>query len=280
MIAMDTEPIGLIAGWGRFPILFAQKAHSLGTPVVCIGVHGLARREDFEPYVKQYVNVRLGALDKPIRAFRKAGVRRYTMAGKLHETVLFSPYRMITMLPDLRMLRWWFFRRKRDYRDDTIILGFIEEYQKEGLKCESALDTCPELLVKPGVLTRRQPSKAEDEDIRFGWEVAKEMGRMDIGQSVMVQDHTVLAVEAIEGTDQAILRAGKLSRRGGFTMVKVAKPHQDMRFDVPTVGVKTIETIRQAGGRVLAIEAGKTIILDEAETIATANRHGIVIKAV
>jgi len=159
------------------------------------------------------------------------------------------------------------------------LLGLIEEFARDGIQFESALDLCPELLVKSGILTRRPLTARESRDIEFGWELAKEMGRLDIGQSVAVKEGAVLAVEAIEGTDQAILRAGQLCRSGGFTVVKVAKPQQDMRFDVPTVGCTTIESMRQAGGRVLAIEAGKTIFLDEKETLALADRHGITIVA-
>ena len=133
--------------------------------------------------------------------------------------------------------------------------------------------------MNPGVLTRRSPSSHEERDIAFGWELAKEMGRLDVGQSVAVKERAVLAVEAIEGTDRAILRAGELCRAGGFVVVKVAKPQQDMRFDVPTVGCTTIENLHRAGGRVLAIEAGKTIVLDQAQTLALADRYGITIVA-
>src|SRR5205823_3779077 len=144
---------------------------------------------------------------------------------------------------------------------------------------ESALDLCPELLVQPGVLTRRRPTAAEEKDIQFGWDLAREMGRLDVGQSVAVKERAVLAVEAIEGTDRAIARAGELCRAGGFVVVKVAKPQQDMRFDVPTVGCATIETMHRARGRVLAIEAGRTIVLDQRQTIALADRYGITIVA-
>ena len=143
------------------------------------------------------------------------------------------------------------------------MLGVIDEFAADGIAFESALDLCPELLVRPGVLTRRPPTAAEEADIEFGWELAKEMGRLDVGQSVAVKERAVLAVEAIEGTDRAIARAGELCRAGGFVVVKVAKPQQDMRFDVPTIGCSTIETLHRAGGRVLAIEAGKTILIDE-----------------
>ena len=160
-----------------------------------------------------------------------------------------------------------------------MLLDLIAEFAADGLRCESALDLCPELLVRSGVLTRRKPTPSEERDIAFGWDLAKEMGRLDVGQSVAVKERAVLAVEAIEGTDCTIARAGMLCRAGGFVVVKVAKPQQDMRFDVPTVGCTTIETMHQAGGRVLAIEAGKTILLDEATTIALADRYGITIAA-
>jgi DUF1009 family protein len=134
-------------------------------------------------------------------------------------------------------------------------------------------------LVKPGPLTRRRPSSSEEKDIQFGWSLAKEMGRLDVGQSVAVKDRAALAVEAIEGTDECIRRAGVLCPKGGFTVVKVAKPQQDMRFDVPTIGLLTLQTMVQAGARVLAIEAGKTIILDEPNIVDYANAHGLIVVA-
>ena len=155
----------------------------------------------------------------------------------------------------------------------------IGEFAADGFHFTSALDLCPELLVSPGVLTHREPSPREREDIRFGWELAKEMGRLDVGQSVAVKERAVLAVEAIEGTDRAIARAGEYCRSGGFVVVKVAKPQQDMRFDVPTVGCSTIESMHRAGGRVLAIEAAKTILLDQPATINLADRYNISIVA-
>lgn len=178
------------------------------------------------------------------------------------------------------MIRFWYLRRRSDRRDDPLLLGLIEEFRAEGFECASALELCPELLVNAGTPTKKTATPSEWDDIRFGWKLAKTMGEVDVGQSVMVREKIVLAVEAIEGTDKAILRAGELCNRSRFVVVKTAKPKQDMRFDVPTVGTLTIETMHQAGARVLAIEAGKTIVLDEAETIALADRLGIVITAV
>jgi DUF1009 family protein len=219
-------------------------------------------------------------LGRMIRLFRREGVRRLVMAGKVWKgAIMHAPWRLWTFFPDWRMVRLWYSRRA-DNRDDTILLRFIEEFAKDGLCFESALDLCPELLVPHGLLTRRPLNAQEERDVAFGWNLAREMGRLDVGQSVCVKERSVLAVEAIEGTDKAILRAGELCPRGGFAVVKVAKPKQDLRFDVPTVGCLTIEAMHRAGGRVLAIEAGMTIVLDRAETIALANRHGISLIAI
>jgi UDP-2,3-diacylglucosamine hydrolase len=275
---MTGEPIGLVAGWGRFPVLFAQKAQSLGIPVVCVGIRGMADRAALEPYCHRFYWSRLAALGRPIRCFRRERVRRWTMAGKVFKIQIFSG-RWFTFLPDLRMLRFWFFRPRSDNADDSITRGIIAEFARDGLQCLSALDLCPELLVRRGVLTRRAPTTKEEADIEYGWRLAKEMGRLDVGQSVAVRDRAVLAVEAIEGTDAAIRRAGELCPTGGFVVVKVAKPDQDMRFDVPTVGPSTIQSIKNAGGKVLAIEADKTILIDEADTIRQADEAGIAIVA-
>jgi DUF1009 family protein len=278
MTAPRSEPVGLIAGAGRFPIFFAQKARELGIPVVCVGIAGMADPA-LIPLCHRFHWLRRMSLGFIIRSFRRGGVRRWTMAGKFYKHLLYRPWRWLQLMPDWRIVRFWFLRRRGDRRDDSLLLGLINEFRAEGMDCVSALDLCPELLVCEGVLTRRGPTAAEEQDIQFGWKLAKEMGRLDIGQSVMVREGTVLAVEAIEGTDRAIQRAGELCGRSGFVVVKVAKPQQDMRFDVPTVGTATIETMRQAGAKALAIEAGKTILLDEAETIALADRYGIALTA-
>ncbi|MGH7170543.1 MAG: LpxI family protein [Gemmataceae bacterium] len=275
----NRKPIGLLAGWGRFPIAFADKARSLGLPVVCVGLRGAASPELIS-LVRRFYWSRTTRMGRVIRCFKREGVEQVVMAGKIQKTnLLHQPWKLVTLLPDWRTICWWYFRGRRDNRDDTVLLSVIEEFGRDGLRFESALTLCPELLVNPGVLTRRSPSSHEERDIAFGWELAKEMGRLDVGQSVAVKERAVLAVEAIEGTDRAILRAGELCRAGGFVVVKVAKPQQDMRFDVPTVGCNTVESLHRAGGRVLAIEAGKTIVLDQTKTLALADRYGITIIA-
>src|SRR5579871_3846237 len=273
------HPVGLLAGWGRFPLAFAHKARSVGLPVVCVGIRGEASPE-LVPLVQRFYWTRPTQLGRMIRSFKREGVEQIVMAGKIHKAnLLHRPWKLLTLLPDWRTVCWWYFRKRCDNRDDTLLLSIIDEFGRDGLRFESALKLCPELLVKAGVLTRRPPSVHEERDIAFGWELAKEMGRLDIGQSVAVKERAVLAVEAIEGTDQAIVRAGELCRAGGFVVVKVAKPQQDLRFDVPTIGCTTIETMHRAGGRLLAVEARKTIVLDEAEAIGLADRYGIGIVA-
>jgi DUF1009 family protein len=272
-------PVGLLAGGGRFPFVFADKARSVGLPVVGIGLTGSAD-PSLARHVDQFFWSGPAQIGRVSRLFRQSGVSRMVMAGKVHKAdVLHRPWKLLTLLPDLRTLRFWFYRKRPDNRDDSLMLALIDEFAVDGLTVESALDLCPELLVRPGLLTRRAPTAREEVDIVFGWQLAREMGRLDIGQSVAVKERAVLAVEAIEGTDRAILRAGDLCRAGGFVVVKVAKPAQDMRFDVPTVGVSTVENLHKAGGRVLAIEAGRTIVIDQAETVALADRYGLTIVA-
>ena len=277
LAAFDPKiPVGLLACAGRFPIVFAEKARECGIPVICIGVVGMADPA-LEKLCGEFHWMRRASLGFVLRTYRRGGVRRWTMAGKFHKHKAFHPLRLLHFLPDWRMLRFWFFRRRRANNDDSILSGLIDEFRAFDLECVSALELCPELLVREGQLTRRKPTASELKDIEVGWSLAREMGRLDVGQSVMIRERAVLAVEAIEGTDRAILRAGELCGNGDFVVVKVAKPAQDMRFDVPTVGKQTIESMHEAGARVLAIEAGRTIFIDEAETIALANRYGIAI---
>ncbi len=273
------QRIGLLAGSGRFPILFAEAAKRQGLQICCVGVRYEASESELRPLCERYEVVSVSRLGGMIRAFRRMGVDRIVMAGKIHKQVMHTPMRVIRLWPDLRMIRFWC-RKLKDKRDDSILLGVIREFERDGMTYVSALDYCPELLVNQGILTRRRPTPAEWADIRFGWRLAKEMGRLDVGQSVAVKECAALAIEAIEGTDRCIERAGQLCRAGGWTLVKVAKPQQDMRFDVPTIGVSTIENLKKAGAKVLAIEAGMTIVVDQADVVALAERYGITIVSV
>jgi DUF1009 family protein len=205
------------------------------------------------------------------------------MAGKIHKVLFFRRFAWLKHLPDWRFVReillpHWVFH-KRDNKDDTLILTVIEAFARDGITFAPATNFLPELLVKPGLLAGNRLSLKQRKDIEFGWHLAKEMGRLDVGQSVAVYRQAALAIEAIEGTDECIRRAGQLCQTGGFTVVKVAKPQQDMRFDVPTIGMGTLQTLLAAGGRVLAIEADKTIVIDEPQVVEFAERNGIMIVA-
>ncbi len=270
--------LGLLAGAGEFPIRFARGARNAGHYVYALGIGGMAS-EDLAQDCDEFRYAPLARIGKAIRLFRKANVERVIMAGKIEKTVLFHPFRWIRLMPDWRTLRMWYLHA-RDKKDDTLLLAVIREFERDGFIFDSALKYCPELLVKHGFLTHRRPSAAQWKDIRFGWDLAREMGRLDIGQTVVINDTAVIAVEAIEGTDRCIRRAGELCRRGGFTVVKVAKPQQDMRFDVPTIGIETIKTMHESGGRVLAIESGMTIIISPEEVAELADKFGIAIVAV
>ena len=278
-VQVPDHRIGLLAGYGRFPMIFAQAARRAGFEVVCVGIRGAASTE-LNQLVDQFSWIGIAQLGGMIRRFRKADVRRVVMAGKVAKAQIYAPWRVLRFLPDWRFIKTWLAMNRRDRKDDTLLLAVIQEFNRDGIEIVSALDYCPELLVKPGHLTRLAPTKSELSDIAFGWKLAKEMGRLDVGQTVAVKELATLAVEAIEGTDRAILRAGELCPRGGFTVVKVAKPQQDMRFDVPTVGPDTMETLRKAGARVLAIEADRTILLDLDETIRLADKYGLSIVSI
>jgi len=270
--------VGLVAGAGRFPITFARAARKQGLKVYGLGVQGMVS-DDLADSCDRFATAGLARMGKAIRLLNRAGIRDAVMAGKIDKLELFKPARMLRLMPDWRTLHMWFRYATANKTDDTILLAIIREFGRDGIRFHSALDFCPELLVNHGFLTRRKPSAAQWRDIKFGWDIAKDIGRLDIGQTVVVNDMAVIAVEAIEGTDQAIRRAGSLCRRGGFTVVKVAKPQQDRRFDVPTVGLDTVQTMYEAGARVLAIESRQTILLDGDESIALADRLGIAIVA-
>ena len=279
--------IGLVAGWGRYPVVVAEALRDSGLRTVCLGVRGHADDAALRRVCDDFAWVGIGRLGAAVRHFRRHGVTEATMAGKFHKQILFQPWVWIRHVPDLAAIRHFYqhftpsgwLGAGRDRKDDTLLGALVEAFASYQITFAPATDYAPELLVKKGQLTRRGLSRGHHKDIQFGWQLAREMGRLDIGQSVAVKDRAVLAVEAIEGTDACIARAGSLCASGGFTVVKVAKPNQDMRFDVPTIGVQTLRSMLAARAAVLAIEAGKTIVVDEKEVIDFANRHKLVIVA-
>lgn len=275
------EPFGLIAGWGRLPILIAEAIRRSGHRVICVAVRDHAD-EELEAHCDAVQWVGLGQLGKSIRFLKRHGCRRATMAGKIHKVRLFDRGAWLKHFPDwtcFKTLYPHWITKTADRKDDTILLAIVGAYAKAGIALIPATQFAPELLVKEGCLTDRGVSRSIRKDIDFGWTLAKEMGRLDVGQTVVVKGRAVIAVEAVEGTDLCVRRAGELCPQGGFTVVKVAKPNQDMRFDVPTIGVQTLRAIAESGGVCLAIEAEKTILIDEVDFIRTANALGVVVAA-
>jgi DUF1009 family protein len=249
----DGERIGLIAGNGRFPIIFADNAKRLGYHVSAVAHEG-----ETEPELAGHVDrihwIKIGQLNKLIKAFKEDGVHQAVMLGGIKKTHVFT-----TVRPDFRTLAMA--TRLALWKDDDILREFAKELEREGIAiCESTFGL-EGILVEEGPLTERTPSKKEWEDIRYGWEVAHDIGRLDIGQCVVIKDRVIVAVEAVEGTDGAIKRGGDLAKEGAV-VVKRSKPQQDLRFDLPAVGPRTIEVMASVKASVLAIEAGRTILLD------------------
>ncbi|MCH7526262.1 MAG: UDP-2,3-diacylglucosamine diphosphatase LpxI [Planctomycetes bacterium] len=278
------EAIGVIAGAGQFPFMVVAGAKRAGCRVVVVGLRGLA-----DPALADLADSfrwsGLAKLGQWIRIFKRERITRAIMAGYVHKQVMYGRFRLLKLLPDWTSFKLWFFGL-RDKRNDTVLGAVADVMEARGVTLENAVQYCAEDLAPEGVLsgpasggTGAGPGPELDKDIEFGWRIAKELGRLDIGQAVAVKETDVLAVEAIEGTNRMIERAGQLCPKGGWTLIKVAKPDQDMRFDIPTVGPETIEHLAQHGGTSLVIEAGKTVIVDRQRMLDAARRHKIVVKA-
>jgi DUF1009 family protein len=265
------KTIGIIAGTGGLPLLVAREARCAGFRVASCGIVGEADRA-LEEVSDACVWVKLGELGKVIQFFKNDGVSSACLAGKVHKTSLFSG----RIRPDFEMIRA--LAGVKDWKDDSLLRALCGYLKKKGIDILDSTAFLKNSMAEGGSITRSKPSRKEREDIEFGWRLAKELGRLDIGQTVVVKRKAVLALEAIEGTDEAIRRGGKLGGEGAV-VVKVAKPDQDMRFDVPVVGPSTLAAMREAKARVLAVEARKTILVGREELVSLADKHGIALVA-
>ncbi len=260
--------IGLIAGGGQFPLLFTEAAQKKGRRVVAVA-HVSETLPELEQKVDVACWVKLGQLGKIIKFFKKEGVQEAVFAGTITKTRIFKD-----VLPDLKGLTLW---NKIDKRlDDAILRAVAQTLEEEGIKIMASTCYLDHLFFPKGVLSKKKPSVEQMEDIRFGWSIAKEIGKLDIGQCVVVRDRSVLAIEAIEGTDAAIRRGGNLSSSGAV-VVKLKKPNQDFRFDLPATGDQTIKTLQEVKGAVLAVEAGQSLLFDKEAMIKAADKAGIVV---
>lgn len=263
--------LGLIAGNGKFPFMVVEGAHRSGTEVAVAAI-----REETDPQIEQLADrctwVGIGQLGRMIRFFKDEGVEKAIMAGQVKHAQIFS-----RAVPDVRMLKVLLKLPRRN--TDSLIGAIASELQSEGIELIDSTFFLQDYLPETGSLTRRQPDNREREDIAYGLEIAREIARLDLGQTIVVRAKACVAIEAMEGTDETIRRAGTLAH-GRLTVVKIAKPDQDMRFDVPVVGVPTIEAMLSAGATCLCITAGKTLMFDRDEMIKLANEKKITIVAV
>jgi len=264
--------LGIIAGSGRFPILVAEEAKRRGEEIVAMGLKGVTSPDMEKLGPVEYF--RLGQIQKPIDFLKKSGVTRVVMAGKVQHASLFGG-----ILPDLRAGK--LLMKLEDKRTDTILKAIADEFAKDGIELMSSVDHLKHLLVPAGVQSKRAPDAVENADIKLGWAAAKAVAGFDIGQTVVVRDRAVIAVEAMEGTDATILRAKEIASSQGkktsLTVVKVAKPKQDMRFDIPVIGLDSLKVFAEAGVSALAVEAGTTLLFDKDEFLQKADAQRLAV---
>ena len=271
MIQTETDKIGIIAGGGQFPLLFAKAAHSQGLKVYAAAHQG-ETDEALVDHVERLQWVKLGQLGKIISFFKQEGVKKTVFIGSITKTNIFRDVR-----PDLKGLELW--NKINIKQDDAILRAVADRLEKDGIEVVASTGYVPELLFPKGILTKNKPTKDQMVDIIYGWEIARSLGNLDIGQCVVVRNQTVLAVEAIEGTDATILRGGTLGKEKAV-VVKLRKPKQDLRFDLPAIGMKTIDSMKEVKASVLAVEAEYALFFDRDAVIQAADNAGIVIVGV
>jgi len=261
------KKLGLIAGKGELPVAVANEARSQGYSVIAIALDPLADKS-LQSHVDEIKWVNVGKFGQILDTLKEYGIREAVMAGKVSKTLLYKS----KIIPDIRAFK--LLLSLKDRKDDSILLAITTELEKEGITLLDMTRFSAGLLTPEGVLTKHKPTDDERKDIQFGWKIAKEIGRLDIGQTVVVKNKAVMAVEAIEGTDEAIRRGGILAGQGAV-VVKVSKPDQDMRFDVPAVGLDTVTAMTEVRATVLALESGKSIILNKDKVIKESKKSGI-----
>lgn len=276
MPAVTERPLGLIAGEGVFPLLVARGARRAGRRIVCAALSGNAWPElRDECDVFKWVGVlRLGQW---VRVLRSAGVDEAIMVGRVTKSRMYSRWRYFQYVPDMRTVRLWFTELRRDKRPGAILSSIANELSCEGIRLIDSTTFTPEALAHAGVMTRREPTEQQQADIEFGWNLCQQISRLDIGQAIAVLDKDVIAVEALEGTNAMIERAGRLCKAGGWTFIKVANSGQDMRMDVPTIGTVTIEKLAAARAACVVLQAGKTVILEKQKVLELADRYKIAV---
>jgi len=269
-------PLGLIAGEGVFPMLVARGARAAGRRVVCAALAGNAAPE-LQAEVDDFRWVGVLRLGQWIRILRAAGCEQAIMVGRVRKSQMYSRWRYFQYVPDLRTIKIWFTRLRRDKRDHAVLLAVADELAKEGITLIDSTAYCADQLSTLGVMTRTQPTPAQWADIRVRYAICRTVSKMDIRQAIAVMDKDVIAVEAVEGTNAMIERAGRYCKVGGWTLIKVANTQQDMRMDVPSIGVTTMEKLAEARAGCLVLEPGKTILLEKQKVLDLADELKIAV---
>lgn len=272
----DNSPLGLIAGQGALPIITAHGIKTAGRRLVCAGLSGQYRPE-LPAMCDVFNKVGLIRLNQWIRVLKRHGCRQAVMVGRVGKAEIYEPFHLFRYVPDWRTARVWFVRTHGDRRNDALLRGVADELQSGGIELIDGRPFVAEALATAGVMTKRKPSAEVQRDVDFAWPLLRRVNELLIGQAVACRDREILAVEAVEGTDQLIERAGKLCKRGGWVLCKAANPNQDMRFDVPTVGVATIENLHKHGAAALVLEVGRTIMLEKERLLQRADELGLVV---
>jgi hypothetical protein len=268
------KKLGIIAGQGELPGAIVLEAKKMGYSVTAILLRPFAD-ESIKEYTDSFYEIPIGRFGKIIKFLKQSSISEIVIAGKVPKGILFQDKK--SLMPDLRAIR--FLLSLKDYSDTTLLQAISNELKNDGIKILKTTTFTKDLLTTEGVLTKRHPRKDQYRDIRFGWRIAKEIGRLDIGQTIVVKDMAVMAVEAMEGTDEAILRGGRLAKKDSV-VIKVSKPHQDLRFDVPVVGIHTLSIMKRVNASLLVLEAEKSIILEKEKFIKEADKAGIIVVGV
>jgi DUF1009 family protein len=266
----------LIAGEGIFPLLVARGARAAGRQVVCLGFRGNAAPE-LQDETTVFEWGRVSRPSKWLRLLQRHGCREAIMVGRVIKTKLNERFVILRNLPDLRGLSLWWNVVRKDKRPQTVLTAMIEMFASKGIALIDSTQYCKEHLATPGLMTRREPTPEQWTDIHYGWDRCGTISRLDIGQAIAVLNHDVIAVEALEGTNAMIDRAGTLCRAGGWTCIKVSNKNRDLRLDVPTVGITTLEKLHAARAACLVLEPGTTILLEKPKVIELAEKYGIAI---
>jgi DUF1009 family protein len=270
------DPLGLIAGEGVFPLLVARGAKAAGRSVICAALSGCAWPE-LRGECVQFRRVGITRMSQWIKVLKTAGCREAIMVGRVAKSKMYSRWRYLQYIPDARTAKLWFNTLRHDKNPGTVLRAISDELAREGITLIDSTKYCIEHLASPGVMTKRHPTEKQWQDIRFGYELCRNISKMDIGQAVAVLDKDVIAVEALEGTNAMIDRAGALCKSGGWTLIKVANAGEDMRMDVPSIGTTTIEKLHAANAACVVLEPGKTIILEKQKVLELADRYKIAI---